>query len=362
VTEFSRGDGFPCDSEELQRYAVSFRESRILLTACELDVFSAIGEDGVPASGVAERIGADPGGTERLLHALCAAGLLEKNEELFSNGPASSRYLVRGKPDYVSLQYIGSKWDNWSLLTEAVRTGRPTVVSPFRDRPGVWMGALAARLRRMAKRLWLIVRRSDVWLRAFIDYMHHHARTRAAALVEVLDLSGVERVLDLGGGPAVYARAFARAKDGLKVTVFDWPSVVPTTRRIVSEAGLADRIDAIGGNLCKDELGSGYDLVLLSETAHALSGADNEALVRKAYNALNPGGQLVVQDYILDDDRTGPQVAAIFSLDMLMATDSGGIYTQSEVRGWLASAGISEIEQVEMKGGNTLLIGHKPTT
>jgi ubiquinone/menaquinone biosynthesis C-methylase UbiE len=208
----------------------------------------------------------------------------------------------------------------------------------------------------------LVARRSDVWLRAFIDYMRDHARTRAAAVLEILDLSGVARVLDVGGGPAVYATAFARAKDDLRVTVFDHPAVVPRTRKTVSEAGLEDRIDAIAGDFRRDELGDGYDLVLISETAHAVSGPDNKALVRKAYEALNPGGRLVIQDFILSDDRTGPLFATLFSLDMLMGREGADTYSEAEVRDWMSSAGFSEIEQVDTTFGTTLVIGHKATT
>jgi len=350
---------FPNDVEALQRFAVSFEESRVLLTACELDVFTAIGDEGLAAEEVARRIGANGGGTEQLLNALCGLGLLLKSEGHSSNSPVAGRHLVRGKPDHVSMLYLAHTWEKWSLLTDSIRTGLPVVVSPFRDPVRVWVGALATRFGRIAKRLWLVARRSDVWLRASIDYMRDHARTRAAAVVEILDLSGVGHVLDLGGGPAEYALAFARAKDDLRVTIFDHSTVVPTTRKIVSEAGLTERIDAVGGDLRKDDLGDGYDLVLLSETSHAMSGPDNEALVRRAYGALNPGGRLVIQDFILNDERTGPRFATLFSLNMMMGKEGADTYSESEVRGWMSSAGFSEFEQIDTSFGTTLIIGTK---
>lgn len=354
-------DGFPDSAEDLLDLAAAFQKSRALLAACELDIFDAIGPDRVKSSEVAEKISADPGGTERLLHALCALGLLQKKDGLFSNSPVTSRYLLREGPEYVPLLFYAQAWDHWTYLPEAVRRGRPTVVRPFQDRPKLWVGAMVARMGRLGKRVWLVARRSDHWLRTFIDFMRAKARRRSAALVELLDLSGISRALDLGGGPAVYAMALARAKDDLQVTVVDLPTVVPTTRRNVAESGLSDRIEAIGGNILEDDLGTGYDLVLISETVHALSEPQSQRLVARSYDALNPGGRLVVHDFILDDDRTGPPFAALFSLDMLISTDGGDTYAQSDIRGWMGAAGFSRFEQMDTGTGTTFIIGHKPT-
>ncbi|MFW6198879.1 MAG: methyltransferase [Acidobacteriota bacterium] len=354
-------DPVPRTEQDLLDLALAFKGSRALLTACELDVFSAIGDEAVGAAEVADRVGADPSGTERLLHALCALGVLEKGEAGFSNSPVARRHLVEGGPERVSLVYVAHKWDNWSLLTEAVRRGHPTVAKPFQDPPAVWLRALGARVGRFLDRVWAVLTRSDRWLRAFIDYMRDHARMRAAAVTDLLDLSGVSRVLDVGGGPAVYALAFARAREGLSVTVFDRPEVVPTTRRNVEAAGLSDRIDAVAGDFRADDLGRDYDLVFISEATHAISGSENRDLVRRGAAALRPGGRLVVQDFILEDDRTGPSFAALFSLEMMMTTRSGGTYTRSEVRDWMTAAGLTDVEVMETGMDTTLMIGHRPT-
>lgn len=348
--------------DELMQIALAFQRSRALLSAVELKVFSAIGTAEMNAGEVAERIGADVRGTERLLNALCSLELLHKTDGKFTSGAVALQHLVDDAPQPLSLLFHAHRWDNWNLLTESVRSGRPTVVKPFNDRPRVWIRALATRVRRIAARVGAIVRRDDVWLRAFVGYLRDHARLLVPKVLPLLDLSRVSRVLDLGGAHAVYAAAFVAAKPDLRVTVFDLPEVVPFARDNAARLGLSDRIDAIGGDFHRDELGSSYDLIFVSETVHANSGPQNELLVQKAYRALNPGGQFVVHDFIFDDDRAGPAFAALFSLDMLMTKEGGDSYTESDVRGWMNEAGFSSVERKDTGAGTTVIVGHKETT
>lgn len=344
---------------DLQRLGLSFQSSRTFLTAYELGVFTAIGDGGPSPSEIAERVGADRFAVERLAHALCALGLLEKREGRFFNAPVAGRYLVRGKPDYLAMTYADHQWDNWSLLTEAVRRGQPTVVKPFHDPLRVWVGALRARFGKGLSRVWGVISRSDRWMRAFIGFMRDHARLNAEAVAGLLDLSAAARVLDVGGGPGIYAIAFARANPQLRVTVFDRPEMVSTALGNAAEAGLSDRIDAVAGDFLSDDLGEGFDVVFISYTAHGYSDGDNEALVRKAFRALNPGGRIVVHDYTLTDDRTGPLPAAMFSLEMLMSTTGGNVYSRQEVSRWISAAGFASIEISETGLGSMLVIGHK---
>jgi SAM-dependent methyltransferase len=308
----------------------AWREGRIVLTAVELDLFSAIG-DGATAAEVARRLAVDPRGTGCLLHALAALGLLEKRGESFHNGPVAARFLCAGSPDERrgALLHGAALWHRWSALTECVRTGRPAERGP----------------------------RDAADTGSFIAAMHANSTQRAPALIAALDLSGVRRVLDVGGGSGGYAIALARALPGIRVEVLDLADVVPLTQRYVREAGVADRVTTRVGDLNADDFGTGHDLVLISAICHMNGPAANADLIRRAARALVPGGRVVVLDHILEPDRTAPVAGAIFAVNMLVNTPAGGNYTEAEYFAWFRDAGLGGVAHVRMPGPTGLIVG-----
>ncbi len=322
-------------ANDIRDIAQGFTESRILLTAFELDLFTAVAEGGKLSLDMARQLGTDERATDRLMNALCALGLLEKNDGRFSNSPIACRFLVKGQPNYMSgLTHSVSLWNNWTTLTEAVGQGKSVMPKPLTER-------------------------DEEWTTGFIDAMHQRASVQAPEMADLLNLEGVSRILDIGGGSGVFAMALVRAKKSIRATVFDLPQVVPLARKYIEQEGLSARIEAIGGDFKKDEFGSGYDLVLLSAIVHMNSFEQNRVLVRKCAMALNPGGQVVISDFIMDEDRTGPLFGALFALNMLVGTTSGDTYTESEVRQWMEKAGLSEITRKETSFAPTLIIGRK---
>jgi SAM-dependent methyltransferase len=296
----------------------SFQESRALLTAVELDVFTAVGS-GARAEEVASRTGCDARATEMLLNALAAMGALEKRGGVFSNTPATARHLVAGSPgdSRLAMMHTVRLWDRWSTLTECVRRG----------------GRVAPR------------DSGAQWTEAFIAAMHRRALGNADQIVREVGAEGVRRMLDVGGGSGAYSIAFARANPDLRAEVLDLPEVVAIAERHIAEAGVGDRVTARAGDLRKDELGEGYDLVLVSAICHMLGEEENRDLFARCHRALVPGGRLAVRDFILDEDKTGPRWAALFSLNMLVGTERGASYSESEYAGWLREAGFSTVER-----------------
>jgi cyclopropane fatty-acyl-phospholipid synthase-like methyltransferase len=169
----------------------------------------------------------------------------------------------------------------------------------------------------------------------------------------------VSRVLDVGGGSGAYAMAFARARRGITAVVFDLPGVVPLTRGYIQEEGLSAAVETQAGDYLKDSIGGGYDIVFMSAVIHSNSAEENKALFRKAAAALEPGGRLVVQDFLIDEDRSGPLQPALFALNMLVGTPSGDTYTESEVRGWMIEAGLRDISRLDTPIATNLVIGRK---
>jgi precorrin-6B methylase 2 len=176
-------------------------------------------------------------------------------------------------------------------------------------------------------------------------------------VVGKLHLEKVSRVLDVGGGSGAFAMAFAKAKPGINATVFDLPNVVPLTRRYIEAEGLSARVNTAVGDYNMDPLGKGYDLVFLSAIVHSNSPAQNLQLIEKCVEALNPGGQVVVLDFIMEENRTAPAHGAVFALNMLVGTEAGDTYTESEVREWMTKTGLSGINRVDTPFGTSMLIG-----
>jgi SAM-dependent methyltransferase len=325
----------PQTDDDLQELARDFTESRVFLTALQLSVFNELGDEHKTSDELAEKLNADPRGLDRLLNSLVVLGLLEKKDSKFSNTPLTSKYLLEDSPHYITnLMHVVHRWDSWSTLTDAVREGGTVY-----ERPEGKAG--------------------EERTESFISAMNYGAVRRAEEFLDIIDMDGVSRFLDIGGGSGAFSIAFVRAHPQLRATVFDLPKVIPLTRGYIKDAGLEDRIDTVEGDYHTDYLGEGYDLALLSQIIHSNSLDENHRLIKKAVDALNTGGRLIIQDFILDEDRTTPPRAVLFALNMLVATEEGDTYTESEVRDMMEDAGLSDIERIETSHNTTLMVGRK---
>jgi predicted O-methyltransferase YrrM len=322
--------------EQLYERIRSFQESRTILTALELDVFTAVGK-GNAAPAVAAKIGCNPRATEMLLNALVALGLLVKQDGVFRNTPETSRFLCASSPQdaRLGLLHMANLWHRWSRLTDCVRAGN---AESYEETGG----------------------RSAEWTEAFIAAMDRNAKERAPIVVNAVGAAKVRRLLDVGGGSGAYAIAFAQANPVLKADLLDLASVGPIAQRHINQAGVADRVTVRAGDLRSDKLGEGYDLALISAICHMLGPDENRDLLRRCHAALVPGGRVVIQDFILEPDKTAPRFGALFALNMLVATRAGSSYSEGEYREWLDSAGFREIQHVRLPGMTGLMIGARP--
>ncbi len=318
--------------DQLVECARSFQESRVLLTAVELDLFTAVGR-GARAADVAGKLKTDPRATEMLLNALVALGALSKSKDIFRNTPATARHLTKKSPrnQRAALMHTVHLWDRWSTLTQAVRAGT-----------AIGAGEIGAR--------------GGDWIEAFIAAMHRNALARASRLVRAVGARGVTRMLDVGGGSGAYSIAFAKANRRLHAEVFDLAEVLPIARRHIREAGLLDRVKTRRGDLRSDALGQGYDLIFISAICHMLSPEENLDLLRRSFRALAPGGRIVIQDFILEPEKTAPPMAALFSLNMLVGTQSGASYSEPEYAAWLRQAGFKEVRRLRFLPPAELMI------
>ncbi len=242
--------------EELHEKIRGFQESRAILTALELDLFTATG-DGATAKEVSAKAGTDERATEMLLNVLASVQLMVKHDGVFQNSPVSARHLCEGSPDNArpALLHTAHLWHRWSTLTECVRAG----TAAGRSQP------------------------DENWTEAFIAAMHRNASDRAPLVVRAVGVENVRRMLDVGGGSGAYSIAFAKANPELRADILDLAAVQPIAERHIREAAVEDRVKVRVGDLRSDRLGEGHDLVFVSAICHMLNPAENLDLLHRAH-------------------------------------------------------------------------------
>jgi len=313
---------------DLMDLVAGYWSARAILTAHELNLFTVLGDDALSAEDLAARLECPPRSMGLLANALVGLGLLKKTDDRFANGPFAASHLVRGRGDDLT-GYLGHHsmlWTRWSGLTATVRAGRG---EPFG-------GEMPPEV-----------------TRAFIMAMHASSSHWGNRLVDNLDLTGITRILDVGGGSGDYAYAILRRVPEATAVIFDLPTVTPIAQECAALAGVADRVETRAGSYWDDELGEGFDLAIVSNILHSSGPEGCVTILGKACRALIPGGRAVIHDFVLGEDGTTPPWAALFSLNMLNAGNDGRSYTRDELQDFAARAGFvgSEYRQCSADTG-----------
>lgn len=299
-------------------------ETKILLTAVKLDVFSALDGRGRAAIEAAGKVRADVRALELLLNALVAIRLLTKTGDVYINTPVATTHLVKHSPQYVGhlLLLHDAEWGNWGKLEQAVTTGHsPVTQHVFETDPALGANVLSV--------------------------LHRIGQQSGPDLAKRLALDHARTMLDLGGGAGTNAIAFCQVYPQLSATVFDLPTTLPLTERTVKDAGLEARIALKSGDFNRDSLGGPYDVVLMSDILHYQDLATNAALVKKIHGHLNPGGRLVIKDRFLDASGTSPAWTAAFAVHILVNTERGACYRTAEAMQWMHDGGYDSVEEIE---------------
>jgi SAM-dependent methyltransferase len=306
--------------EELTALSRGYWQSRAILTALELGVFETLSRRRLGSAVVARRIGADARATGMLLDALVGLEVLDKRGSSYAIARSMLPFLTEGPDSALGmLRHHLRLWDSWSTLTASVRAGTaPHAEGGFRGGPEA--------------------------ARAFTIAMRDGARRLAPGVAEELDLRGRRLLLDLGGGPGVYAAWFARRNPELEVVVVDLPHVARVGEELKAEyPDVGDRMSFFAADIETEPLPEGADAAFLSHVIHGQDEVRVRALLARIAGALVPRGLLIVRDFFLRPDRTMPASASLFSLNMLVNTAGGRSYTSREVTTWLRSAGFRTV-------------------
>lgn len=297
---------------KIDRLNWAWRTSRVLQIANRIGVFDVLSNKPLFAEQISSKCKTDAELTERLLMACAALGLLTKDRGQYHNSDMANTYLVKGKKSYQGNMIAHSSW---------VRTRWDDIENTICNEPA------NAKTKQHYN---------------FIMAMDNIANTlRIDFFLNSIDLSGRESLLDVGGGPGSYSIAACKKYPQLKAVVFDLKETIAIAKKVIDREGMAKQVDTIEGSWEAKTYGSGFDVVLLSNIMH---GKNSHApmKLKKAYDALDPGGLLAVQEFLLDDNKDGPLIAALFNMMV-------GAFSQSELIEVISQAGFTNTKIVSLK-------------
>lgn len=283
---------------------------------------------------LAERCELGPRSLEVLLTASCALGIAARHDDRVVLSPFGRRFFVDDSRFFMGSQ-LAATVD--AEVRAALRTDTPLA----RERTDAWLAgrdlddAVAAAAR-----------------------MHALTVGPAEVLAGLELFAGIDSVLDIAGGAGTLAIAIAHRHSKLRVTVFELPTIAALCAQRVTETDLEGRVVARAGDMFRDPFPAGHDAILFGNVLHDWGPDRCRALLSNAYQSLAPGGRLLVHEMLLDDSRDGPKTVALFSVQMLWATE-GRQYTRSELRASIEAAGFAEVEELPSGGYFSVLTGIK---
>ncbi len=306
----------------------NYWKSCTLQAGVMLDIFTIIGNQPLSGQEIAQRLDGNPRGVIMLLNALAAMNLLIKKEGVYSNTPAAYSFLAKESPQYIGhiIKHHHHLMESWYQLDKGVITGKPV-----RTRASF---------------------SNEEWRESFLMGMFNMAMLVGPRIAETIDLSQRRHLLDLGGGPGTYAIHFCLKNPNLKATVYDLATTRPFAEKTIARFGLSGRIDFQDGNYDEEDIRGSFDAVWLSQILHGEGPETAQKIIQKAVSVLEPGGVILIHEFLLNQEMDGPLFPALFSLNMLLGTDHGQSYSELQIIEMLAKAGAREIRRMPLQTPN----------
>ncbi|HEY3067470.1 MAG TPA: methyltransferase [Methylomirabilota bacterium] len=326
------------DVRGISTIAYGFMASKALFAALNLDLFSRLADGPKSLEALAAESGIAPTRLLSLLTACVSLGLLETVPGGYANAPASTTYLVRSAPgyfgDYYRLQIDRQVYPALTRLDDALRGARVDFYGLMQD---------------------------TVEAERFSAAQDAGSRGPARVLAKLVDLDGSRTLLDVGGGTGAFSVALCRRYPELTATILDFPNVRPLAERCIAAAGLEDRITFVGGDALHTKWLAPQDVVVASYLLSAIAAGDGERVVAEAFKVLRPGGRLIVHDFMVEDDRTGPAAAALWLLTAVVIDPEAPSLTPGSVAALMARHGLEPVAVHDVVPGITkAVIARKP--
>lgn len=331
----SRPDVSP---ERLMQYWFGFAPPLILEAAVRHKLFDALSSGPKTAEQVAAETGVSRRGAKAVLGALVGLEVLTRRSDQFALTPEAETFLVSSSPAYrgglfqhASKQLI----PGWLHLTETLKTGQPEKT--------VNTQAEGAE-----------------FFRQFVEDLFSLNAAASRKLANHLNLSGPIKVLDIAAGSGVWSIPIAQKDPAARVTVVDWPEVIPVCQKVTAKHGVADRYSYIPGDILTVDFGTGYNIATLGHILHSEGVERSKKLLKKVYDALAPGGTIVIAEMVPNDERSGPPFPMLFGVNMLLHTTEGDVFTFAQMTDWLSAIGYRDVRQLEVPAPSPLLLATKP--
>jgi len=314
----------------------------ILATAVQLRVFDELDRGPKTITELAKATGNSERGLRILANALVGFQFLSKSSDSrYALTPESAAFLVSSKPGFLGkfAEMSGLKMiQTWLPLPEVVRTGKPNTAINQQDSGEGFFQELVEP----------------------IFAMSYPATQVAAQALRISEAKSPIKILDIGAGSGVWGIGLAQQSSQVRVTAQDLPGVLDVTRQMATRFGLADRFSYLPGDFHAMDFGTGYNLVTLGHILHMESVDQNRQLLKKAASALAPKGTVVISEFLVNPDRSGPPMGLIFAVNMLAHTDHGDTFSFEEISGWLKEAGLVNPRKIEPGGPVGLVLADRP--
>jgi 2-polyprenyl-3-methyl-5-hydroxy-6-metoxy-1,4-benzoquinol methylase len=326
--------------ERIIGFVWDFAKPLMIEAAIRNHVFDELADGPKSLDDLASATGASPRGLRALADALVGIGLIGRKGARYQLTLESAAFLVTAKPTFIGGLFLHSSSQlipNWLHLSEVVRTGKPAFHANASSE-------------------------GSEFFAKFVEDLFNLSYRPATIVAQALIKKGKRpvSVLDIAAGSGVWGVAMAHRSPQVRVTAVDWLAVIPVTKRVAEKHGVADQFSFVGGDILAADLGRDHQIATLGAILHSEGAERSKHLIKRVFDALGPGGTIVIAEFTPNEDRRGPATPLIFGVNMLVNTDHGDVFTFGEIRMWLKEAGFRRVRQLKGAGPSPLILADKP--
>ena len=319
--------------EPIMKIAMGFMAAKYLFAATEIGVFDVLARGPASLGELATSTGIPSRTLGIVAAAMVSLGLLEQDGSRYRNSETAEAFLadIPGRPDLRPvLRYFDEiVYPRWEKFAEAIRTdqGQPQFSKFTTHQQQMFSAAVE-----------VFSAPGAVALAGSYDFRRHH------------------RLLDIAGGTGSFLIAVLQHHNALKGTLFELPGACAVARQRLANEPERSRIDVVEGDVFKDPLPGGHDVVLIANVVHVFSAAHNIELMRKIRAHVMPGARLLLVDLWTDPSHSQPSAAALMSGQFLLTSGEGQVYSEQEADEWLAQTRWKKLERKTLPGPASCII------
>jgi hypothetical protein len=338
----------PSDPSPILQTAFGFWNSKVLLTAVEMGLFTTLGSRRLSAAELGAALSLHPRGTLDFFDALVAMRFLAREgsgpQARYYNTPDGATYLDAKSPRYIGgiLVMLNARlFKYWNDLPEALRTGKPQ-----------------NEVKHTGSHIFEALYKDPAALEQFLNAMTGLSRINFEAFAEKFNFKPYKTLCDVGGATGLLAIEVAKRQPHLRCTSFDLPVVEPIAKKSIAGAGLADRVATAAGDFFKDPLPKA-DIITMGMILHDWNLEKKQKLIRAAYEALPSGGAFVAIEALIDDERRENVFGLLMSLNMLIEFGDAFDFSGADFRQWCSAAGFKRFDVLHLAGPSSAAIAYK---